>query len=96
MEVLTSSSAKLNAGGTDLLASTYIGGSGDDGLNVDDDFSGETLTLKYNYGDNARSEILLDNDHNVYVAAATQSSSFPVTGSAVKSSLSGTQGRSRF
>lgn len=82
---------KLNANGTDLLASTYIGGSGNDGLNVDDDFSGVTTSLKYNYGDNARSEILLDQLENVYVAAASQSTNFPVTATAVKTTLSGTQ-----
>lgn len=81
----------LNATGTDLLASTYIGGSGDDGLNVDDAFTGNTATLKYNYGDNSRSEILIDGSNNVYVAAATRSTNFPVTASAVKSTLSGTQ-----
>lgn len=82
---------KLNAGGTALLAATYVGGTGDDGLNVDDGFSGSTTTLKYNYGDNARSEILLDNSNNVYVAAASQSTDFPVTATAVKTTLTGSQ-----
>jgi len=82
---------RLNADGTNLLASTYVGGSDDDGLNVDDAFSAATTTLKFNYGDNARSEILRDSVGNIYVAAASQSTDFPITSTAVSASLTGTQ-----
>lgn len=62
--------ARLNSNGTSLLASTYIGGSGTDGLN--------TSLLRYNYGDQFRGEIILDESNNVYVASMTTSSDFPV------------------
>lgn len=62
--------ARLNAGGTALVASTYVGGSGVDGLNI--------TNLNYNYGDQFRGEIILDPSGNVYVASTTQSGNFPV------------------
>lgn len=37
-------------------------------------------SLLYNYGDNARSEVILDPAGNIYIAASTQSSDFPVLG----------------
>lgn len=66
---------KLNPGGTALIGSTYIGGSGDDGVNVTASFS--TQGLKYNYGDDARSEVICDKQGNAYVAASSQSTNFP-------------------
>jgi len=78
---------KLSSTGGDLLASTFFGGTGDDGINVDAEFAGIATSLKYNYGDNARSEILLDNVGNVYVASATKSTDFPLL-NATKSTLS--------
>lgn len=62
--------ARLNANGSSLLASTYVGGSGTDGLNINN--------LQYNYGDQFRGEIVLDTQQNVYVASTTESSNFPV------------------
>ena len=61
--------ARLNAAGTNLLASTYLGGTGNDGLN--------TGTLLYNYGDQFRGEITLDQSGNVYFSSTTQSTNFP-------------------
>lgn len=81
---------KLNADGTALLASTYIGGPGDDGVNgsaIPTSLPG----LKYNFGDDARSEVILDDAGNVYVAASTQTNGFPTTVGAVQASLNGTQ-----
>lgn len=71
--------AKLNSAGTQLLASTFIGGNDLDGLN--------TSLLAYNYGDQFRGEIILEGDH-IFVASHTRSSNFPVTNG---TSLSGTQ-----
>lgn len=63
--------AKISTNGSTLLASTYLGGSGTDGLN--------TNTLQYNYGDQFRGEIILDANNNVYIVSTTASSNFPVT-----------------
>lgn len=68
---------KFNAAGTALIGSTYVGGSGADGMNIS---AGASFgSLKYNYGDDARSEVILDNSANVYVAAPSSSANFPVT-----------------
>lgn len=72
--------AKLNAAGTSLMASTYLGGSSNDGANIS--------TLSYNYGDQFRGEIILDGLENVFVASHSQSSNFPVSNG---STLQGTQ-----
>lgn len=83
--------SKFNSGGTALLASTYIGGANDDGVNVSPSFYGNQATLKYNYGDGSRSEVIVDNSGNIYLAGSTQSPDFPTTANAFSSSLSGTQ-----
>ncbi len=62
--------ARFSADGTSLLGATYIGGSGNDGCNIS--------SLKFNYGDQFRGEIVLDAQDNVYVASMTQSGNFPV------------------
>lgn len=71
---------KLNAAGTALIGSVIIGGSGTDGANIDPAVSPTCNSLLYNYGDNARSEVILDLAGNVYIAASTQSNDFPVLG----------------
>ncbi len=81
---------KLNPTGTALLASTFLGGSLDDGLN-DDSTLFVHSHLKYNYGDDARSEVQVDNLGNIYVAGCTQSFDFPVTPTAVSSTRTGLQ-----
>jgi gliding motility-associated-like protein len=74
--------ARLNPAGTALIASTYVGGSNTDGLNIN--------TLQYNYGDQFRGEIILDDAMNVYVSSTTQSINFPVVGG-MQGSINGTQ-----
>ncbi len=74
--------ARLNSSGTNLIASTFIGGSNTDGLN--------TNNLNYNYGDQFRGEITLDANQNVYVSSTTESSNFP-TQNAIQSTLDGDQ-----
>ncbi|MCD6012383.1 MAG: hypothetical protein K0Q79_2245 [Flavipsychrobacter sp.] len=79
---------KLNASATALLGSTYIGGTSEDGVNFDSTeyFYGH---LKFNYGDDARSEVQIDNIGNIYVAACTQSSNFPTTPGAISTVYGG-------
>lgn len=63
--------SRINGVAGTLDASTYIGGSGNDGLNL-----GEKLN--YNYGDVCRGEINIDPDGNVWVATSTRSDDFPL------------------
>jgi gliding motility-associated-like protein len=81
---------KFNSGGTGLIGSTYIGGNAEDGVNFDSTEYGYGQ-LKYNYGDDARSEVLLDKLGNIFVAGCTSSPDFPTTASAISSTLSGMQ-----
>lgn len=67
--------AKISSDGTQLLASTFVGGSQNDGVNY-------PSTLYYNYADGARGEIITDVNNNVYVCTTTTSPDFPVTTSA--------------
>lgn len=69
--------SKFSANGT-LLASTYLGGSGDDGVCGDTVESFLNLPLEYNYGDDSRGEINVDNLGNIYVASCTKSFDFPM------------------
>lgn len=72
---------KFNSTGTALIGSVVIGGSGDDGVNIRSKYTG-TLgkdLLRLNYGDDARSEVILDGDGNILLASCTQSSNFPTT-----------------
>jgi gliding motility-associated-like protein len=75
--------SKLSASGQNLMASTYIGGSSNDGVNY------RTLGLPYNsvvaydslttnYGDQFRGEIYLDQNGSVLVASCTRSVNFPL------------------
>ncbi len=74
--------SKFNSTGTTLLASTYIGGSLNDGVN-------SSTTLVYNYGDYYRGEIQVDNSGNIYVASCSFSSNFPITAGASQTALGG-------
>lgn len=74
---------KLNPTGTALVGSTFLGGSFDDGNNI-------SFALSFNYGDDARSEVLCDAAGNVYLAASTESSNFP-TVNATQSTAGGGQ-----
>ncbi|MFK7969488.1 MAG: PKD domain-containing protein [Bacteroidia bacterium] len=83
-----------NSGG--LIASTRVGGSGDDGLNGTINIQqGSPLNpppvTKFNYGDDARGEIILDSNGDVLLAACTKSSNFPTTVGAPQRSRQGQQ-----
>ncbi len=85
---------KLNATGSDLIGSKRIGGSGNDGVNITTTRAG-TNSLQRNYGDDGRSEVILDGAGNIYVASCTQSSSnavnekFPTTAGAFQPNFGG-------
>lgn len=76
--------SKFNSDGTQLLASTFIGGSSNDGINT-------ALGLRKNYADDNRGEILVDLNSNVYIVSSTYSPDFPVTSNAFSSVHAGGQ-----
>lgn len=79
---------KLNATGSALIGSTYVGGSGDDGVNVNAN-PAIRANLLHNHGDDARSEVIIDNTGNIYVAASTQSTNFPLQNATQSSNAGG-------
>jgi hypothetical protein len=60
--------AKFNATGTSLLSSTFLGGSGNDGINRGD--------IVRNYGDELRGDVITDDEGNIYVGTITSSKDF--------------------
>ncbi len=85
---------KLNSTGTGIFGSLSIGGSNDDGVNIIDlQRTGNhgARSLVRNYGDDSRSEVILDGAGNIYVAAQTKSTDFPVTSGAFQSTIGGNQ-----
>ena len=89
---------RLSSDGTHLLASTYVGGSGNDGLNYSAYYNnnqniimGGNDSLYYNYGDGARGEIITDDLNNVYVGSTTFSTDFPVSAGCVQPTHGGRQ-----
>jgi len=82
---------KLSKDGSEVLSSTYMGGSGNDGLNFSN--SSPILysdDLYYNYGDGARGEVVVDSDDNIYVGTCTFSNDFP-TRNAIQNNNNGGQ-----
>ena len=68
---------RLSASGGRLRASTYLGGTGTDGLL---DAAAPAPRLRHNYGDAFRGDLALDPQGNVYVASVTSSTDFPGAG----------------
>ena len=64
--------SRLSEDGTQLLASTFVGGTGNDGLNI-------SPALRRNYADEIRGEIDIDENDDIYVASTTRSVDFPRT-----------------
>jgi gliding motility-associated-like protein len=69
---------KFNAAGDALLGSTFIGGTGNDGINSNQMSLGPLDSLQYNYGDYYRGELELDKWGNVYIATSSRSNNFPI------------------
>jgi gliding motility-associated-like protein len=80
----------LNNAGSALIGSKRIGGAGADGVNIKTDRDA-SQSLIQNYGDDGRSEVILDGGGNVYVASCTRSTDFPVTPGAFQQTNLGQQ-----
>lgn len=68
---------RLTPAGNALVGSTYLGGSGNDGLNLPKQSGG---SLVANYGDEMRGDVITDDDGNVYISSVTSSADFPIIG----------------
>jgi gliding motility-associated-like protein len=87
--------AKLNSTGTALIGSVKIGGKGADGVNIAPKYSTSPIamgqySLRLNYGDDGRSEVILDGAGNIYLASCTQSKDdFPLSPNAFQRTFGG-------
>jgi gliding motility-associated-like protein len=91
--------AKLNAMGSSMIGCMRIGGTGDDCVNMQDQVRNhfeKANVLIRNYGDDSRSEVIVDGDNNILVAASTQSSglggsagAFPIVGTVFQPNFGG-------
>ncbi len=72
----------FNVDGTGLVGSTYVGGTGNEGLNT-------AASLKYNYADHSRGEVIIDNANNILVTSNTFSNNFPTTAGAYQTASAG-------
>ena len=89
--------AKISANGHNLLNSTFVGGSGNDGVNYN------PLSLPYNsvaaysalssnYGDQFRGEIMLDENNNILIASTSRSTDFPIVNAFQSTNAGGQDG----
>lgn len=73
----------LNPAGNGLIASTYVGGTANDGINEGN--------LYFNYGDYNRGEIIIADNGDVLVASSTFSTNFPTTVGSLSQTNAGSQ-----
>lgn len=73
---------RFSPDGSQLLSSTFFGGTGNDGLNG-------YSPLKMNYGDDVRGEVVVDESDNVYVTSSTTSVNLPSTTNAFQPGFGG-------
>jgi CHU_C Type IX secretion signal domain/PKD domain len=66
---------RLSPDGDKLVGSTFLGGSGNDGLNFPKQSGGP---LVVNYGDEMRGDVITDESGHVYISSVTSSSNFPI------------------
>ena len=72
---------KLNPTGSALVGSTFLGGTGVDGRVIG--------VTNVNYGDTYRGDVTVDRSNNIYIASITASTNFPVSASALQSTMGG-------
>ena len=75
--------AKFSGDGTKLTGCMRVGGTANDCVNIEDQFKDGHETknsLIRNYGDDSRSEVIVDGSGNICIAASSQSSDFPIVG----------------
>lgn len=68
---------KLNPAGTAIIGSRKLGGTNDDGINIS--ATRGLQSIQRNYGDDGRSEVIIDAAGNIYVGSSTKSTNFPGT-----------------
>lgn len=66
---------RLPPTGDRLIGSTFLGGSGNDGLNLPKQSGG---SLVANYGDEMRGDVITDQNGNVYISSVSGSANFPI------------------
>jgi PKD repeat protein len=66
---------RLTPNGDQLVGSTFLGGSGNDGLNYPKQSGGP---LVVNYGDEMRGDVITDESGHVYISSVTGSNDFPI------------------
>ncbi len=62
---------KISEDGKVLMGSTFVGGSEEDGLN-------SNSTLRFNYADDFRGDIIPDENQDIFIASCTRSPDFPM------------------
>lgn len=85
---------KLTVNGNAIIGSLRIGGSGMDGVNIQDQQEQTNHVINSlirNYGDDSRSEVILDGGNNIFVAAQTSSADFPKIGAGFDQTIGGKQ-----
>ncbi len=83
--------AKLSSNGSQLLSSTFIGGSNEDGINgyfVSPSYTNKS-SLGHNYGDVYRGEVNVGQGDTVFVVTTTKSTNFPHTNGVFQSIYGG-------
>ncbi len=78
---------KFNVNGTGLIASSFMGGSANENVNGTSPLTG----LHYNYCDDLRGGVVVDDANNIYFGSCTKSSNFPVTAGCLQPALNGIQ-----
>ncbi|RFS24603.1 PKD domain-containing protein [Chitinophaga silvatica] len=82
---------KLNAAGNGIIGSLIVAGTSDDGVNMRENREGGDYILLRNYGDDARSEVVVDDAGYIYVASCTRSADFPMRGNGFQTKFGGKQ-----